>query len=323
MATRYCNENVKLRQGGRKAPLGGMDKLKELSQTDNHTGVSVDWKFRDFLFGDVYEDPKTGKKTDFSKIAAAFNKDISKYEVDMENTGDATFGTTKHGIDYITTWMGGDWECPAQIFIYWDGKNYRGYFPTKGNCINTINKMAFGNDEDEDNKYCQKEFGLDYCDVYDDLDIDFAACLEDFEARLEVDGGTPSKKTADKIEKIEKKLEYSSTLTSPEESLELIDLGLSVTSADLLYRNPFSQNLKEVVYIDEDPDIKDLVAEEGTFTRESAFIPAWSMSRMIDLFLKAANTDNIKVDYVISGGKDRENMKTIAFENLKKQLKKK
>ena len=44
---------------------------------------------------------------------------------------------------------------------------------------------------------------------------------------------------------------------------------------------------------------------------------------MIDLFLKAANTDNIKVDYVISGGKDRENMKTIAFENLKKQLKKK
>ena len=317
--TRYCNENVKLRQGGRKAPLGGMDKLKELSQPDQH---NYDQKFNDFLIGrENYVDPKTGKQINMDKLSAVFRKDISKFEVDMENTGDATFGTTKQGIDYITTWIGGDWECPAQLFIYWDGKNYRGYFPTKGNCINTINKMAFGNDEDEDEKYCMKEFGVHYDDVRDDLDIDFAACLEDFEARLEVDGA-PSKKTTEKIDKIEKKLEYSSTLTTPEESLELIDLGLSVTSADLLYRNPFSPNLKEVVYIDEDPDIKDLVAEEGTFTKDSPFIPAWSMSRMIDLFLKAANTDNIKVDYVVSGGKDRENMKTMAFENLKKQLKK-
>ena len=86
--------------------------------------------------------------------------------------------------------VNGDWEEPVAVFVYWDGKKYRGYVPTRGNAINTINKSAFGNDEDVDNEYCTKYLGLkDYygCDgCAFGLPINWGACLEEFETRLVV-----------------------------------------------------------------------------------------------------------------------------------------
>ena len=99
-------------------------------------------------------------------------------------------GTTNSGIDYLALLVNGDWEEPVAVFVYWDGKKYRGYVPTRGNAINTINKSAFGNDEDADNEYCTKYLGLkDYygCDGCKfSLPINWDACLEEFETRLVV-----------------------------------------------------------------------------------------------------------------------------------------
>ena len=166
----YCNTKVSLRTGGRKAPKGGVDRLKQL--------------IPDLKSGDSYELYKYLLENKSKSI----EKDLSKYEVDFENIGDIELGTTKSGIDYLTLWVGGDWESPVQIFLYWDGKQYRGYIPLKGNAINTVNKSAFGNDEDEDEAYLKKEFKLkEYTgEEVDEIEINFDMCLEDFESRLEV-----------------------------------------------------------------------------------------------------------------------------------------
>lgn len=313
----YCNESAKLRQGGRKAPAGGKDKLEELFKDDQ--------KLYDFINGRDYKDP-AGNITDLSTLAQKFQLDCEKFDVSSENTGDRgdnKLGTTKHGIDYISTWMCGDWELPVQVFIYWDGKHYRGYIPTKGNCINTINKSAFGNDESADDKYCMKEFGVSYAEARVDIEIDFAACLEDFEARLEVDNKTKTigtEVTASQVSKETLKREYSRTLTTPDESLELISLGLPLESADLLYHNPYSERFQEIIYIDGDKDTKDMLLEVDEYNKESTFIPAWSSSRMIELLLKTTNAGAIKVDYIISG--DKLNMiKDNVFAELRNALK--
>ena len=120
---------------------------------------------------------------------AQVRKDI-KYDVDFENVSLDHKGTTKSGIDYLALLVNGDWEEPVAVFVYWDGKKYRGYVPTRGNAINTINKSAFGNDEDADNEYCTKYLGLkDYygCDGCKfSLPVNWDACLEEFETRLVV-----------------------------------------------------------------------------------------------------------------------------------------
>lgn len=313
----YCNESVKLRQGGRKAPAGGKDRLEEFFKDDQ--------KLYEFINGSDYED-SAGNITDFSTLAQKFQLDREKFDVSSENTGDDVdnkLGTTKHGIDYLSTWMCGDWELPVQVFIYWDGKHYRGYIPTKGNCINTINKSAFGNDEDADDKYCMKEFGVSYAEAQDNIEIDFAACLEDFEARLEVDNTTKTTETTvitPQVSKEMPKREYSRTLTTPDESLELISLGLPLESADLLYHNPYSERFQEIIYIDDDKETKNMLLEVGEYNKDSAFIPAWSSSRMIELFLKATNVGAVKVDYVVSGDK-RNTIKDSVFAELWKHLK--
>jgi len=169
----YANMNVKLRQGGRKAPKGGAEKL-ELIGDDLYSWLDSD-------------NPK----------AAKVLEDISKYHIDLENNDwfdvscneeQPAVNTTKHGIDYMAAYAGGDWQWPVLFFIYWDGSNYRGYVPLKGNAINPKTKAAFGDDEELDKKFC-RENNLKY---YDNLEEglwerwNIEACLEDFEARLEV-----------------------------------------------------------------------------------------------------------------------------------------
>ena len=159
------NPDFKVKAGGRFAPTGGKAKLDLLNEDD--------------LYEMFEDDPK------FEQV----RKDI-KYDVDFENVSLDHKGTTKSGIDYLALLINGDWEEPVALFVYWDGKKYRGYIPTRGNAINTINKSAFGNDEDADNEYCTKYLGLkDYygCDGCKfGLPINWDACLEEFETRLVV-----------------------------------------------------------------------------------------------------------------------------------------
>ena len=159
------NSDFKVKAGGRFAPKGGKAKLDLLDEDD--------------LYEMLEDDPKLGQ----------VRKDI-KYDVDFENVDLDHKGTTKSGIDYLALLVHGDWEEPVAVFVYWDGKKYRGYVPTCGNAINTITRSAFGNDEDADNEYCTKYLGLkDYygCDgCAFGLPINWDACLEEFETRLVV-----------------------------------------------------------------------------------------------------------------------------------------
>ena len=164
------NPDFKVKAGGRFAPKGGKAKLDLLDENYE----------KDIYLHEMFQDdPKL----------AQVRKDI-KYDVDFENVSLDHKGTTKSGIDYLALLVNGDWEEPVAVFVYWDGKKYRGYVPTRGNAINTINKSAFGNDEDADNEYCTKYLGLkDYygCDgCAFGLPINWDACLEEFETRLVV-----------------------------------------------------------------------------------------------------------------------------------------
>ena len=164
------NPDFKVKAGGRFAPKGGKAKLDLLDEN---------YEKDIYLHIMLQDDPKL----------AQVRKDI-KYDVDFENVSLDHKGTTKSGIDYLALLVNGDWEEPVAVFVYWDGKKYRGYVPTRGNAINTINKSAFGNDEDADNEYCTKYLGLkDYygCDGCKfGLPINWDACLEEFETRLVV-----------------------------------------------------------------------------------------------------------------------------------------
>ena len=164
------NPDFKVKAGGRFAPKGGKAKLDLLDEN---------YKKDIYLHIMLQDDPKL----------AQVRKDI-KYDVNFENVSLDHKGTTKSGIDYLALLVNGDWEEPVAVFVYWDGKKYRGYVPTRGNAINTINKSAFGNDEDADNEYCTKYLGLkDYygCDGCKfSLPINWDACLEEFETRLVV-----------------------------------------------------------------------------------------------------------------------------------------
>ena len=164
------NPDFKVKAGGRFAPKGGKAKLDLLDENYE----------KDIYLHEMFQDdPKL----------AQVRKDI-KYDVDFENVSLDHKGTTKSGIDYLALLVNGDWEEPVAVFVYWDGKKYRGYVPTRGNAINTINKSAFGNDEDADNEYCTKYLGLKDCYGCDgckfSLPINWDACLEEFETRLVV-----------------------------------------------------------------------------------------------------------------------------------------
>lgn len=164
------NPDFKVKAGGRFAPKGGKAKLDLLDEN---------YEKNIYLHIMLQDDPKL----------AQVRKDI-KYDVNFENVNLDHKGTTKSGIDYLALLVNGDWEEPVAVFVYWDGKKYRGYVPTRGNAINTINKAAFGNDEDVDNEYCTKYLGLkdhygcDGCKF--SLPINWDACLEEFETRLVV-----------------------------------------------------------------------------------------------------------------------------------------
>lgn len=153
------NDNYKVKPGGRTAPKGGKDKLDTIKE-------------------DLYDA--------FDNKLNSVRKDF-KYDVDTENIEFEFEDTTKSGVDYIACTVGGDWEEPVALFIYWDGKKYRGYMPTRGNAVNTINKSAFGNDEDADNEYGEKYLNLDnLSQILEDvkLSINWTACREEFEQRL-------------------------------------------------------------------------------------------------------------------------------------------
>jgi hypothetical protein len=85
------------------------------------------------------------------------------------------FKTLASGIPVLLVNAGGDWEFPVCFALYWDGKQVRGYFPTKGNVFDAKARMAWGNDDDAD---------LDDNDLNNKIDND--AILADINSRIQI-----------------------------------------------------------------------------------------------------------------------------------------
>ena len=87
--------------------------------------------------------------------------------------------------------VGGDWESPVLIYVYWDGKYLRAYVPTKGNTYRTDEMVAFGSDNEDTRakyfeKYSNEPVTVEEDEFYDELEINKDWCMEDFESRLEI-----------------------------------------------------------------------------------------------------------------------------------------
>lgn len=196
----YTNLDVKLRIGGRKAPVISKEEfIKKLRK-----------KVSKELPEDYDESSPLSTYLVFEAIYTLGGKDL-KVDFDTENLGVICNGgmnfeeediesciISVKGIPVLPLCAGGDWEIPLCFFIYYDGKKLRAYIPTYGNTYNTKTMSAFGNSEEdyelvryicgEDwiNSHTQNEIDSKGMEIYNDLEIDFPSCLADFEARLEI-----------------------------------------------------------------------------------------------------------------------------------------
>lgn len=111
-------KDEKLREGGRKAaPISISDFKDKVDQ----------WEPWDLFY--------------------SLEKDLKKIKFDSENFSELNdYRVTSSGINYILCWAGGDWEYPVHFMIYWDGKSFRAYIPTKGNTFRKDTKTAFGSE---------------------------------------------------------------------------------------------------------------------------------------------------------------------------------
>ena len=198
-STIYLNEHVKLKNGGRKAMRMTVAEFNEifsaLKEKVEKSGYDANGENDyDWIFDEAIET--------FTKL----RKDISKISFDFENYEvEPNVYVTVFGVPYLRCFAGGDWEIPVRFFVYFDGKDLRGYIPTKGNTFNRKTKRAIGNGlEDTDNSdYCfivndvcpelMKQYKPDKINeiMSNDFDlnrIEFQEdwCLEDFESRLEI-----------------------------------------------------------------------------------------------------------------------------------------
>lgn len=81
------------------------------------------------------------------------SKDLKKINFDSENC-DAEL-LEHDDLVYLKCRVGGDWEYPITCFLYFDGKDIRGYVPSKGNTFNILADSAFGS-EYHDSDYVTK-----------------------------------------------------------------------------------------------------------------------------------------------------------------------
>lgn len=225
---RYINRDVKLKTGGRKAIKISCDDFKTLlieslwkistendkkhpypGQCDalndiNHWGKSdIAFTIGDIIMEDLDEDIIRSSK--FKKL----KKDLSKIDLYFENAGiepwdedELEIKVTKSGIPYIIYYVSMDYGCEAYCFIYWDGKDFRGYVPFKGNLVDTKKKIILNEDEPSTARYILDQILPDIPKLYspdkdEDLMDDFQAIydliepnldwmIEEFESRLTV-----------------------------------------------------------------------------------------------------------------------------------------
>lgn len=142
MGNFYVNLDLSLvRNGGRKAVTMTTDGFKELI---NH----IPYYDRKGLMGNAKLDTQTKIASmiwdEYSTpICKKLVEDLMSVDVSFENFNIESIGSTSTGIPYMHCEAGGDWECPLNIFIYFDGTHFRGYIPKYGNTYDINNKKAY------------------------------------------------------------------------------------------------------------------------------------------------------------------------------------
>ena len=117
-----------------------------------------------------YRDLNIPEYRRYKDLTPRIKKDLAKCDFDLENVNtrpndfgpDGLMGyrTLENELSYLGISAGGDWELPVFFIIYWDGKELRGYIPTKGNPYNTDTKKPYGNSTEalDDGKNIKKRF---------------------------------------------------------------------------------------------------------------------------------------------------------------------
>ena len=196
----YVNMDVKVKEDSRTAPKMTPSELEDEFKKvwDKYNTENQSYRLGRFVYDMLrYNNPSNAPY----KILKEFYKDMSKVGVDSENID--TIGdirTTKSGISYVLCNKHGDWENPVLFMVYFDGNKVRGYIPEYGNCYNRIEKRAFGDPSDKDDKAFIKSQYPDKTDdeiytIQNNLDYNKDACIEDFEKHIKVSGKYESKKT--------------------------------------------------------------------------------------------------------------------------------
>lgn len=161
-------------------------------------------------------------------------KDFKGIKPDWENYDIVGGLRTINGAPYIIIEVGGDWECPLAVFVYYDGSQFRCYIPKKGNAYRDDLKICFGNHDAyhgeiysnpkkkilSDDEYAFRQLCKEgILDKEKDIDkksglgrnisINIKYCIEDFSERVDVKGLKESYNDIDRImnESIKKHLD--------------------------------------------------------------------------------------------------------------------
>ena len=203
------NTNIsKVRKGGRKTTEPSMNILQEklfklMKKWERIDGFEKDsFDKNELLKGISSSNPNSNNFDILVSVLHSENqliKDLSKIEFGIENMiylpdGFAKnnnqlkdfvgFHTTKTGLSYFGIYAGNDYETPIAFILYYDGKKIRGYIPYYGNSYNPLNKAAFGNDEELDEKFIEA-IGCKIEDKYD-FEPNLEMILYDIENRIEI-----------------------------------------------------------------------------------------------------------------------------------------
>lgn len=196
----YVNMDVKIKEDSRTAPKMTPSELEEEFKKiwDKYNKENQPYRLGRFVYNMLrYNNPSNSPY----KILKEFYKDMSKVNVDSEDIdviGDIRI--TKSGIPYVLCNKHGDWEDPVLFMAYFDGSKVRGYIPEYGNCYNSIEKRAFGDPSDEDDRAFIKSQYPDKTEdeirtIQNNLHYNKDACIEDFEKHIKVNGKYKNKKS--------------------------------------------------------------------------------------------------------------------------------
>ena len=225
MAERFINDDVKLRQGGRKAPHISQDDLRDIvirtaKRLDNDA-----FEYAQRACADNLDDALFCAVRVLIERDATFEKD-NKFQLEWDNfyieieeddpENLCGLHTLRNGLTFLGFSTAGDEQMSAFGIVYYDGKRVRLYFPSYGNYINLDFKCALGSECDEEKEekfekkyrklgiwdenkeelfdgdypcwealYCAK-YGLDVYESFNWENINWKALKEDIESRIEI-----------------------------------------------------------------------------------------------------------------------------------------